>query len=117
MFVKGEESHEANDVGQNTFDLGAEIGPPVFMFQRQLEERNHNSTFSAIGGWTVGQAGSDSPVATIEGRPTAATPDLPPAFSSQWAESPPPSYACFLYSLSFDGIPSAANKECLIRVD
>ena len=79
MFVKGEESHEANDVGQNTFDLGAEIGPPVFMFQRQLEERNHNSTFSAIGGWTVGQAGSDSPVATIEGRPTAATPDLPPS--------------------------------------
>ena len=55
MFVKGEESHEANDVGQITFDLGAEIGPPVFMFQRQLEERNHNSTFSAIGGWTVGQ--------------------------------------------------------------
>ena len=46
-------------------------------------------------------SGSDSPVATIEGRRTAATPDLPlsfpPAFSSQWAESP--SYACFLYSL------------------
>ena len=43
-----------NDVGQNTFDLGAEIGPSarlsVSMFhRRQLEERNHSSTFSAIG--------------------------------------------------------------------
>ena len=60
------------------------------------------------------ESGSDSPVATIEGRgretgdrSNAGRTSLPPAFSSQWAEWS--SCAFSLYSLSFGRISSAAN--------